>query len=60
LLYGEPTIRRTVDIPETLHTMIQRHVAAENFRAGHPVTSAGQFVVDRLYEFFSMDNPKNG
>ena len=60
LLYGQRTIRRSVDIPESLHTMLQRRVAEENFKAGRPVTSQSRIIVDLLYDFFGLDNPING
>lgn len=59
-LYGERTIRRSVDIPETLHTLLQRRVAEANFKAGKTVTSQSQVIVDLLYDFFGLDNPING
>lgn len=57
LLYGERTVRRSVDIPESLHTLLQRRVAEENFRAGRPVTSQSRMIVDLLYDFFGLHNP---
>lgn len=59
-LYGEPTIRRSVDIPLSLYTMLQRHVTEQNFRAGRSVTSGGRVMVDQLYDFFGLDNPSKG
>lgn len=52
-LYGEPTRRRTIDIPDTIYLLIQRHAERNK-------TSAGQVVVDSLYDFFGLKNPKNG